>query len=1280
MRQRRSPHRNGGLRPLRFKFLLMWVLTISLVGCLGACTGRQPSFPEKTEALRRQIDGGVSQVGPNAFEAPATLRANPRGIKFETLSIEAGLSQSFVNALFQDSDGFLWFGTLDGLNRYDGYEFTIYQHDPEDPASISNNKIWAIVEDSQGALWVGTDHGLNRMDRGTGAFSAYFHESDNPASLSSSAVRVLYAGRDGSLWIGTSGGGLNRFDSAAGAFIRYENDPSDQASLSNNSVMSILEDQQGVLWVGTFGGGLNRLNSDGATFTHYKNSPRDPTSLVNNYVVSIFEDRGGELWFGTVGGGLERFNREKSDFEHFSISAEDPLSFYDHAVRTIYENRFGTFWIGTYGSGVQIFDRETGSFTRFVSEIGNPNSLSSNAVTTLMEDASGVLWIGTAGGGISKVDPSASRFVVYRHDPNNPVTISGNEVISIYEDRLGVLWVGTAGRGLNALDRRAGTVRRYRHNSQNPNSISSDTVSAVLEDHLGDIWIGTSSGLNRLNRASGDFELFVHDFQDPTSLMDDEIFTLYEDRIGDLWIGTASGLNRFRRETGQFEAFRNSPEDPNSLARGGVRDILEDQYGVLWIGTEDGLNRYVPLTDRFIRYQNDPENPFSLSHNAVLSIFEDGNGTIWVGTYGGGLNKLGADRKSFTHYREKDGLPNDVVFGVLGDRQGCLWLSTNHGLSKFNVMFKTFVNYDQGDGLQSNVFSFGAYFKSSSGELFFGGSNGFNSFFPENIVDNPYTPPVVITAFQPGGQTGSNPFAVNGPLSVELDWTENFFDFEMAALSFVQSDENQYAYRLAGYEEDWNYTGGRRTGRYSNLPAGSYTLQVKAANNDGYWEETPVSVPIVIHPPFWATWWFRGLGAFILAGVLVGGYRIRVRNVEHRNLELAKLVEDRTFEVERRREVAEGLREILVILNSDRSVEESLDFIVNQSARLTGAQGALIFKNQSQDPFHLIAVTGGGLEGRLRARPWSPGAADWIMESISRGRPLMLPELTPQQVKDLDLALICPEACGALLGFPLSISGQQYGAMLLFFSRNQTFSDEDLELGFTFADQAALAIANAQLRARAEKMAVETERNRLARDLHDSVTQSLFSTSLIAEALPNVWQSDRVEGRPLLQEVRRLSRGALAEMRSLLLELRPAVLMEARLEDLLNQLVEAVVGQKNIIVETDLEEEIHLPPRVRVAFYRVAQEAMNNVIKHARAQVVQVRLFRVSPGGELGLESFGLEIGDDGIGFDPAGVPRDRMGLEIMRERVNAIGGALEIDSQLNRGTVIRVLWNGEQR
>ncbi len=807
--------------------------------------------------------------------------------------------------------------------------------------------------------------------------------------------------------------------------------------------------------------------------------------LVNNYVVSIYEDQSGALWLGTVGGGLERFNRTTSEFDHFSISSEDPLSFYDHAVRTIHESRDGTFWIGTYGSGVQIFNRDTGTFRRFVSEIGNPTSLSSNAVTSVFEDKSGVLWIGTSGGGISKVDPSASWFVIYQHDPNNPLSISENKVISVYEDRQEVLWVGTASRGLNAFDRRAGSLRRYRHNAQNPNSIGSDTITAVLEDHLGYIWIGTPSGLNRLDRTTGQFELFVNDFQDPTSLMNNEIFTIFEDLNQDLWIGTASGLNRFRRETGQFEAFRNNPEDPTSLTRGGVRVIQEDQFGVLWIGTEDGLNRYVPLTGQFLRFQNDPENPASLSHNAVLSIFEDGEGVIWVGTYGGGLNKLGLDRKTFTHFREKDGLPNDVVFGILGDRWGCLWLSTNHGLSKFNPLFQTFVNYDQGDGLQSNVFSFGAYFKGPSGEMFFGGSNGLNSFFPENIVDNPYTPPVVMTSFQPGGTTVPGTFSLGDDQRIELDWTENFFDFEMAAMSFVQSQKNQYAYRLLGFEEDWHFAGSRRNARYTNLPAGRYTLQIKAANNDGYWTDQPYTIPITVYPPFWATWWFRGFGAFVLAGLLVGGYWVRVKNVDNRNIELAKQVEDRTYEVERRREVAEGLREILVILNSDRSVEESLNFIVNQAARLTGAQGALIFKNKPENPLHVIAASGGALCERLNASPWSPDAAVWIMVPIAEGRPLMIPELTPAQVNELNLTSICPETCGALIGFPLSISGKLYGALLLFYSRHQSFTEDDLELGFTFSDQAALAIANAQLRERAEKLAVESERNRLARDLHE---------------------------------------------------------------------------------------------------------------------------------------------------------------------------------------------------
>jgi len=729
------------------------------------------------------------------------------------------------------------------------------------------------------------------------------------------------------------------------------------------------------------------------------------------------------------------------------------------------------------------------------------------------------------------------------------------------------------------------------------------------------------------------------------------------------------------------------------LSHNNVLLIYEDRSGVLWIGTfGGGLNEFSRETEKFTHYQNDPNDPNSLSNNSIASICEDQSGVLWIGTFGGGLDKFNREKKTFTHYRyrEKNGLPDDMVYGILEDNAaspdggGCLWLSTNNGLSRFNPRTETFKNYDVRDGLQSNEFNGGACHKNGSGEMFFGGVNGFNAFYPQGIEDNPYIPPVVLTSLTQDGEDVELGKAVESVTEVTFNWPNNFFEFEFAALGYTQPEKNQYAYMLERFDKDWIYIGTRRFARYANLPGGTYVLRVKGSNNDGVWNQEGISVTITIVPPFWETWWFRGIVALVLVGGMIGGHRLRVRSVEARNRELETQVEERTYEIERRRQVAEGLREILVILNSDRPLRESLDYIVSQAALLAGAEGAIVFRRGRASPVTIIASssgsqanssTGEGLPGPTTGLPAL--TMRWIARSVLKGQPLIVPDLESYQMVNPGSV---PSTCGehrAILGIPLSVGDEVYGGLVLFYAQERSFSEEDLKLGFIFADQAVLAIANAQLRDRAEQTAVETERNRLARDLHDAVTQTLFSASLIAEALPTIWESDQDEGRQLLREMRRLSRGALAEMRTLLLELRPTALAEASLGDLLRQLAETVTGRKDVSVTVTVEGQCAFPSDVHVALYRIAQEALNNVVKHAQASRVAVSLCCALPlcaGGEKkgGVE---LRVSDDGCGFDPHCVPPDRLGLDIMRERAQAVGAMLEIESKPGLGTQIVVVW-----
>jgi signal transduction histidine kinase/ligand-binding sensor domain-containing protein len=821
------------------------------------------------------------------------LYAQKNSIRFKHISIAQGLSQSTVYCIRQDSKGFMWFGTQEGLNRYDGYKFKQYKHDPTDAKTISDNYVWTLYEDKNGVLWIGTFFGLNRFDRERETFTHYKQNKDAPSGLSHNDVRVIYEDHDEDLWIGTGGGGLNKLDRKTGKFERFmSNTKSDKESLSHNDVRAIYEDGHGVLWIGTAGGGLNRFNRKTKKFTHYTN---ENSNLNHHDVRTIYEDRHGVLWIGTRGGGLNHFNRETGKFTYYT-NENSNLSHHD--VRTIYEDRAGGFWIGTYNGGLnKLYDREKMQFTHYKHDAANPHSLSKNEVLCIYEDQAGVLWIGTRGGGLNIYDRKNKNFNLYPYDVKNVERLNLNDVRAIYEDNSGVLWVGFLGGGLIRCDRKKDTLIQYKHDESDPYSLGHDEARAIREDRSGVLWVGTlGGGLNKLvNRKKGRFKRYMHDEKDAGSLSSNDVLSVYEDRFGFLWIGTlGGGLNKFDPDPGRFVRYNHNEYEPSGLSGNQVRCIYEDRAGVLWIGTDEGLNKFHRETETFIRYKNNPRQPGSLSHNRVRCIYEDRSGVLWIGTKGG-LNKFDRNEEKFEHFREEDGLCNNVIYGILEDNRGNLWLSTNRGLSRFDPAAGTFKNYDFDDGLQGNEFNAGAYFKSTrTGEMFFGGINGFNAFFPGKIEDNLYVPPVVITDFlifnKPVLPERKNP---GSPLQKPIDQTgtlvlnhkQNVFSFEFAALHYASPGRNQYKYKLDGWDKHWNETDAEnRRATYTNLPSGDYIFRVKGSNKDGIWNNKGTSIRLRILPPPWKTWWAYTLYILAITGIITGYVLAQSKKVKKERL------------------------------------------------------------------------------------------------------------------------------------------------------------------------------------------------------------------------------------------------------------------------------------------------------------------------------------------------------------------------------------------------------------
>lgn len=871
----------------------------------SACASSEIVSPPGAESTSPEDD-----LSNSAFQLQTALVLD--NIRFEHFSVADGISQNDTIAILQDSDGFMWFGSEDGLNKYDGRTFTIYKYDPDNFNSLSDNWILALHEDRLGALWIGTlNGGLDRYDRKSGQFSHFTNDPDNPQSLSNNEVTAIYEDSDGILWFGTRDG-FNRFDSETEMFTQYRHNPADSQSLSADAVLSIYETKDGMLWVGADGGGLNRFDTETDTFSQFINDSNDPQSLSDNIVWDIYEDSFDFLWIGTDA-GLDRFDRESETFTHFQNNPDDPQSLSHNAVRAIYGDPSGALWIGTDGGGLNRFDSETETFTHYQNDPNNPYSLSHHAVNDIYQDREGVLWVGTKGGGLNKLFLGSLNFATFSYNPNDPNSLSNNNIRGIHEDQSGNLWVGT-NAGLNKLDQATKQWRNYQHEPDDPFSLSSNFIGDVYEDQSGNIWVGTfENGLNRFDPVTERFTRYLDG--GPTNFKGSTVTEIFQDRQGILWVGTLEGgLNRCDSGNESFTQYQANPNDPESINSDAIVSIFEDSQGVLWIGTfSEGLNRLDRQNQNFTHFQADSSSRSSLSHNFVLSIYEDKEGTIWVGT-AGGLNKFDPQSQTFTHYREKDGLLSDLIYGILEDEEGNLWLSTNHGLSKFNPQEENFTNFDVQDGLQNNEFNSFAYHKTRSGEMFFGGISGLNAFYPDQIPENnPYIPPIVLTRLTQGGEEIElGETTISHISAVTFNWPNNFFEFEFSALSYAHSDKNQYAYMLEGFDDNWNFTGTLGNGRYTNLPGGNYTLRLFGSNNDGIWNETGHSLEITIVPPVWQTWGFRVSAALLLAVGAFLGYRQRIRNVETRSRNLEMQVEQRTTELQQeitqRIQVEEALR------------------------------------------------------------------------------------------------------------------------------------------------------------------------------------------------------------------------------------------------------------------------------------------------------------------------------------------------------------------------------------
>jgi ligand-binding sensor domain-containing protein/signal transduction histidine kinase/DNA-binding response OmpR family regulator len=836
---------------------------------------------------------------------PTLLFAQNKNIKFEYISVEQGLSHGNVQSIVQDYQGFMWFATEDGLNKYDGYTFTTYRHDPIDSTSLSSDYLQWIYEDSERNLWISTiGGGLNKYNRDQDNFLSFKSDRDNPESIIADVMQQTVAfNYDGKevLWIGTQFG-LCKMDIMTQRFKYY---PHTKRSFPYSYIDCMVVDSSGIVWIGSYG--LHKFNPRTKQFTHYQHDPKDPFSLSDDNVLSMFLDRTGQLWIGTTSGGLNRFDPKTEQFIHYMHDPENPYSLSGNWIVAINEDQLGNLWIGTAVSGLNRFDRKTGQFMHYKHDSGNPTSLSDNTVMCIYQDQSGIFWVGTWEG-INKFDPEQIRFSNYRSLSSELTSISENYIWSVCgssNDEKEVLWVGTKSGGLNKLDRRTEKFTRYLHNSEDSQSIPSNKISALFEDRAGILWIGTwGAGLIKFDQAREEFnQYFINSDQEYIGI--NVMRTIYEDQNGILWIGTqGGGLFKFNRIKNQF-----SPVGYRTQ----IMQIYEDHLGVLWIASYSGLKQLDRVSEKYTTFWYNPADPNSISSDKVISIYEDKKGRLWFGTIGGGLNKFNRGTDKFKSYTVKNGLPNDVIQGILEDEQGYLWLSTNNGLSKFNPETESFRNYDASDGLLGNQFYPGACCKTKDGEMFFGGPKGLNSFYPDRLQDNKHIPEIVITDFQifnrsvPVRSDNDSKNHYNYFLSkpiylmkeLILSYRENIFSFEFAALEYHGPQKNQYAYKMEGVDPDWVFTNSsRRFATYTNLDPGEYNFWVKGSNNDGIWNEEGTSIKVIITPPWWRTYWAYTFYLLLFISIVVTTWRAQLRRIK-----IKQQLKMEHFEAEKLREV-----------------------------------------------------------------------------------------------------------------------------------------------------------------------------------------------------------------------------------------------------------------------------------------------------------------------------------------------------------------------------------------
>ncbi len=856
------------------------------------------------------------------FLVAGDIYAQDKPVVFKRLTTRDGLSQNRIFDIVQDKYGFIWIGTEDGLNRYDGYNFKVFKNIPGDTTSLANNFAETLHISKKGELWLGGQQGgLSRFNFEDETFYNYPYDHFAQNSISGNFVRDISEDKKGNLWVINANNGFDYLDLESNSFYFMSKLLPQGYEINNEFYTFIYQDSQERLWVG----GQDKLHLFNVTYSSSGIPRLKPIKLMDQKflaeLTTIKEDKKGNIWLGSIENGLLQFDNENNSLKSYKI-AKTAIDLSNLSVIDIEMDKSGDLWISGFysldkfdisveeGFGIIKINLENQQIQHFKNDPKDENSLSEDRVISLFFDRAGTLWIGTDLLGLNIYDNTLVKFALFKQDLQNKNGLQVEQIRGFHEDETGLLWIASA-QGLVSYDKTKKRYQYYNHNPKDKNSISSDITRSIYDDGTY-LWIGTMNGLNRFDKKTKKFKTFYLDprantsaqqFGNAVNSVNYNILEL-ESMPGYLWYGSnGGGLVKFNKYDFTFKNYTHDPEDESSLNNRGnfVRTVWfsKSRPNELWLGSISGIHILNMETETFRDYTHDSKDENSLSDNNVMHFYEDEEGYVWISTYGGGLNRFDPKSEKFMRFTESNsGLPNNGVYGVLPDEDGNLWMSTNNGISRLNKKTFEFRNYTTDDGLQSEEYNGGAFFKSSSGEMFFGGINGFNSFFPAQVLDNQVIPEIVITDIKIFNKSlpvgGESPLKqqISNTQELTLAYWQNDISFDFVGLHYSNPSKNRYAFKLENYEENWRFVNNARAATYTNLDPGEYVFRVKGSNNDGLWNEAGKTLKLLILPPWWRTYW--AYGSYVLLFILLifaidRIQRARLISKEKRRAEIAVL-------------------------------------------------------------------------------------------------------------------------------------------------------------------------------------------------------------------------------------------------------------------------------------------------------------------------------------------------------------------------------------------------------